>query len=225
MIEAIKPEESTMQPQPLRIDFVSDIACPWCAVGLSSLRLALARLENEVEPEIVVHPFELNPDMAAGGENTVKYLSRKYGRTPEQVAQTQAMIRERGASVDFTFGPRTRVYNTFDAHRLMHWAGLQGEQLPLKLALLRAYHSDDKDVSNHDVLVEVAESVGLDPVEARAVLQRGDYAEQVRAEERDYQAKGIHSVPTIIFNRRYVLTGGQPVETFEQVIREVLAAE
>lgn len=144
--------------QKLKIDFVSDVACPWCAIGLSSLERALEQLGDEVDAQIVMHPFELNPQMDAQGQDTVEYLSKKYGRTAEQIQETQAMIRERGATVGFDFGPRNRVYNTFDAHRLLHWAGLEGKQLELKLALLRAYHSDGKDVSNHDVLAETAQS-------------------------------------------------------------------
>ncbi|CAG2133783.1 DsbA family oxidoreductase [Cupriavidus numazuensis] len=209
--------------QPLRIDFISDISCPWCAIGLSSLQLALSRLGDAVEVEIAVHPFELNPDMGPEGESIVEYLGKKYGRTAEQIAETQAMIRDRGASVGFAFGPRTRVYNTFDAHRLLHWAGLEGRQLPLKLALLKAYHGEGQDPSDQDVLVDVAESVGLDGARARQVLQGGDYADEVREAERENQSMGISSVPAIIFNRRYLVTGGQPAEAFEQAIHSILA--
>lgn len=209
--------------QPLRIDFISDISCPWCAIGLSSLQLALSRLGDAVEAEIAVHPFELNPDMGPGGESIVEYLGKKYGRTAEQIAETQAMIRDRGASVGFAFGPRTRVYNTFDAHRLLHWAGLEGRQLALKLALLKAYHGEGQNPSDQDVLVEVAESVGLDGARARQVLQGGDYADEVREAERENQSMGISSVPAIIFNRRYLVTGGQPAEAFEQAIQSILA--
>ncbi|MCX4171669.1 MULTISPECIES: DsbA family oxidoreductase [Paraburkholderia] len=209
--------------QQLTIDFVSDIACPWCAIGLSSLQLALSRLSDTVDAQVIVHPFELNPEMGPDGEAIVDYLGKKYGRTPEQIAETQAMIRERGASVGFAFGPRTHVYNTFDAHRLLHWAGIEGKQLPLKLALLRAYHAEGKDPSNHEVLVEAAQSVGLDAAQASEVLRSGIYADDVRAEEREFQSKGIQSVPAIIFNGRYLVSGGQPVETFEQVIQQILA--
>ncbi|MFM0362749.1 DsbA family oxidoreductase [Paraburkholderia sediminicola] len=209
--------------QQLTIDFVSDIACPWCAIGLSSLQLALSRLGDTVDAKVAVHPFELNPEMGPDGEAIVDYLGKKYGRTPEQIAATQAMIRERGASVGFAFGPREHVYNTFDAHRLLHWAGIEGKQLPLKLALLRAYHAEGKDPSNHQVLVEAAQSVGLDAAQASEVLRSGIYADDVRAEEREYQAKGIQSVPAIIFNGRYLVSGGQPVEAFEQVIQQILA--
>ncbi|OLL32405.1 disulfide bond formation protein DsbA [Burkholderia sp. SRS-W-2-2016] len=209
--------------QQLTIDFVSDIACPWCAIGLSSLQLALARLQDSVDAQIAVHPFELNPEMGPEGEDIVEYLGKKYGRTPEQIAETQAMIRERGASVGFDFGPRTRTYNTFDAHRLLHWAGLKGPQLPLKLALLRAYHSDGKDPSRHDVLVEAAQSVGLDGNEAREVLTSGLYGDEVREAEKNNQEMGLQSVPSIIFNRRFLVTGGQPVEQFVQAIEQIVA--
>lgn len=209
--------------QTLRIDFVSDIACPWCAIGLSSLNLALERLRDTVDAQIVVHPFELNPQMGPGGESVVEYLGKKYGRTPEQIAETQAMIRERGASVGFAFGPREHIYNTFDAHRLLHWAGIEGKQLALKLALLRAYHGEGKDTSDHAVLVAAAQSVGLDADQAREVLASGQYADEVRAEEHEYQAAGVQSVPAIIFNQQYLISGGQPVETFEQAIQQILA--
>ena len=107
----------------LKIDFISDIACPWCAVGLSSLQLALSKLGDEVDAEWTLHPFELNPQMGPEGQTIVEYVGKKYGRTPEQIAETQIMIRERGASVGFAFGERKFIFNTFDAHRLLQWAG------------------------------------------------------------------------------------------------------
>src|SRR5580698_1246300 len=136
--------------QPIRIDFISDVACPWCAIGLSSLQLALSRLGDAVEAEWAMHPFELNPRMGDEGEDLVEHIGRKYGRTPQQVAQAQAELRQRGSDVGFTFGPRTRIYNTFDAHRLMHWAGTKGKQVLLKQALLKAYHGEGKPTSSHD---------------------------------------------------------------------------
>ncbi len=214
------------QAAPLQIDFISDIACPWCAIGLSSLLRAVENLGDAVDARIAVHPFELSPDMPAGGASLVDYLGKKYGRTPEQIAETQQAISERGASVGFTFGPRTRVYNTFDAHRLLHWAGLEGQpgqQLALKLALLRAYHGDCQDVSERDVLVQAAQSAGLDGDAARKVLESGAYADEVRAEEAQVQQMGIQSVPAIVFNQQYLISGGQPVETFENAIRQILA--
>lgn len=213
--------------QALKIDFVSDVACPWCAIGLSSLLVALERLGDRVDASVALHPFELNPQMGAGGESVVEYLSQKYGRTPEQIAESQAMIAERGAGVGFTFGKRERIYNTFDAHRLIYWAGVEGEgkQVPLKLALLRAYHGEGRDTSDHAVLVAAAQSVGLDADKARAVLESGQYADEVRAEESESQASAIQSVPTIIFNDQYLLSGGHPPESFEKAIEQILAGE
>ena len=209
--------------QPIRIDFVSDVACPWCAVGLSSLQTALTRLGDTVDAELVMHPFELNPQMVEEGEDLIEHISKKYARTREQILQAQGELRRRGADVGFTFGERTRIYNTFDAHRLLHWAGLNGKQVALKNALLEAYHGQGKPTSDRDVLVAAAESVGLDGAEARGVLDRGDYANEVRLEEEQYHAMGINSVPSIIFNNRYLLTGAQPAEAFESAIRQILA--
>jgi predicted DsbA family dithiol-disulfide isomerase len=209
--------------QTLKVDFVSDIACPWCAIGLASLGRALDHLGESVTVKMAVHPFELNPQMGPEGEDIVEYLGKKYGRTPEQIQESQAMIRERGESVGFTFGPRTRAYNTFDAHRLLHWAGMSGKQVELKAALMQAYHGEGKNPGDPAVLVEAAGSVGLDTAKAAAVLANGDYANEVRAEEEHFQSLGIHSVPAIIFNDRYLVSGGQPVEVFDEVIQKVLA--
>jgi predicted DsbA family dithiol-disulfide isomerase len=191
-------------------------------VGLSSLQRALERLGDTVDARITLHPFELNPDMSPQGERIVDYLGRKYGRTPEQIAETQATIRERGAREGFAFGERNWVYNTFDAHRLLHWARIEGKQLPLKLALLRAYHGEGKDTSDPDVLIDAARSVGLDVAEARTVLESGAYADEVQAEEREFQQLGIQSVPAIIFDRKYLVSGGQPSEAFEEAIRKII---
>ena len=216
----------TQRPtQPIHIDFVSDVACPWCAIGLSSLHRALERLGDTVQAEIVIHPFELNPGMRPEGESIVDYLGKKYGRTPEQIVEAQEMIRERGAEVGFVFGAqRTHVYNTFDAHRLLHWAREAGggKQLALKLALLRAYHGEGKDTSNHDVLADAARVAGLDVVQARAILAGTDHADAVRAEIQQYQSLGISSVPSIIFNERYLISGGQPVDTFVEAIKNII---
>ena len=209
--------------QPLKIDFVSDVACPWCAIGLSSLQLALSRLGHVVDAELTMHPFELNPQMESEGELLVEHIGRKYGRTPEQVKEAQAELRERGMQVGFNFGARSRIYNTFDAHRLLHWASLKGKQVALKRALLEAYHGQGKAPSDHDVLIEAAESVGLDASEVRTVLQSDIYTSEVRAEEARYQNRGIHSVPSIIFNDRYLLTGAQSVEAYEQAIQQILS--
>jgi predicted DsbA family dithiol-disulfide isomerase len=209
----------------MRIDFVSDIACPWCAVGLNALERALERLDGAVEVELHFQPFELNPTMGPEGEDAVEHLSKKYRITPEQIAQNQAAIRARGAAVGFTFGPRGRVWNTFDAHRLLHWAGLQSAaaQRALEHALLRAYHGEGRNPGAHEVLLELVAEVGLDVEQARAVLVTDRFTDQVRTAEMFWQQAGIHSVPSVVIDERHLIQGGQPPEVFEQALRQIAA--
>ncbi|MGB3269637.1 MAG: DsbA family oxidoreductase [Rhodanobacter sp.] len=213
-------------PAPVRIDFVSDVSCPWCAIGLASLQQALARLDGEVAAEIHFQPFELNPRMAAEGEDSTEHLVRKYGSSAEQIDANRAVIRERGAALGFTFkmDRRSRVYNTFDAHRLLHWAELEGRQLALKQILLRAYFTDGEDVSSHDTLLRLAVEAGLDGGRARQVLDSDEFAGEVRAQEQFFQSRGIHSVPATIINGQHLISGGQPPEAFEQALRQIAAA-
>lgn len=210
----------------MKIDFISDVSCPWCAVGLKSLEQALQRLP-ELPVALHFQPFELNPQMAAEGEDINEHLTRKYGMPPAQLEATREAIRQRGAAVGFTFtlGARSRIYNTFDAHRLLHWAGLQGGnyQHELKLALFGAYFTDGLSPGDPQVLVARAVSVGLDADEARAVLASDRYAQEVREAERFYQSQGINSVPAVIINDRHLISGGQPSEVFEQALRRIAA--
>ncbi|MGE5622720.1 MAG: DsbA family oxidoreductase [Bacillota bacterium] len=209
----------------LKIDFVSDVSCPWCAIGLNSLELALQRASDALHAELHFQPFELNPHMPPQGQDAVEHLVEKYGITPEQVRDNGEMIRARGAAVGFEFrmDRRKRVYNTFDAHRLLHWAGLEGRQRELKHALLCAYFTDGENPASHDVLVRLAAAAGLDRQRAREILAGGAYAEETRAQERFYLEQGIHSVPAVIINERYLISGGQPPEVFEQALRQVAA--
>ena len=208
----------------MKIDFVSDVACPWCAVGLYSLEEALARIGTDLPVELNFEPFELNPAMPPGGEDAAEYLSRKYGAPPGQLAKTRAALRERGAALGFTFGDRSRVWNTFDAHRLLHWAGLEGRQRELKHALLKAYHTDGENPGARDVLLRLAGEVGLDVERTRAILDSDEYADAVHERERFWQERGIHSVPAIVIDDRHLISGGQPPEVFEQALRRIAAA-
>ena len=209
----------------LKIDFVSDISCPWCAVGLAAMDEALRRVEAQVRHELRCHPFELNPRMPAGGQDLGEHLTEKYGSTPEQQAAIRDTLRQRGADAGFTFHPagRGRIYNTFDAHRLLHWAGLESaeQQLALKRALLEACHRDQQAMDDHAVLLAAARSAGLDADRAQAVLASDDYAAEVRAEEAFYTGLGIHSVPVVIVNDEYLISGAQSVETYEQAFRQI----
>jgi predicted DsbA family dithiol-disulfide isomerase len=210
----------------LQIDFVSDVACPWCAVGLGALERAAEALRGEIVLELRFQPFELNPNMAPEGEDVDEHLQRKYGRTKEQFAAARQAIRERGAAVGFSFGERTRIWNTFDAHRLLHWAGLEGaaQQHALKAALLRAYHGEGRNPSDPEVLASLAAEVGLNEARAREILEGDEFAEAVRAEEQHWLALGINSVPAVVINRRHLISGGQPPEVFEQALREIAAS-
>ncbi len=216
-----RPRYFPMERQRLDIAFVSDVACPWCAIGLASLDRALAALGSEVEAHVHVEPFELNPDMGAEGAEVVPYLARKYGRTPAQVAQTQAMIRERGAAVGFSFGPRNHVWNTFNAHRVLHWATLEGRGLELKRALLRAYHGEGRNPGAADVLVDLAGAVGLDAARARSIAEGDEFAREVRERERYWLQRGVGGVPHVVVNDSYAIEGAQPPEYFEQALRQI----
>jgi predicted DsbA family dithiol-disulfide isomerase len=210
-----------MEPCRLDLAFVSDVACPWCAIGLASLDRALARLQGEVEIALRFEPFELNPDMGAEGAEVVPYLARKYGRTREQIAQAQARIREHGAAVGFEFGPRDHVWNTFDAHRLLHWAGIEGRAAELKRALLRAYHGEGRNPGATEVLVEIAGKVGLDPARARSILEGDEFASEVRERERYWQQMGVTGVPCVVVNGKHAIEGAQSPEAFEQALRRI----
>lgn len=211
----------------LKIDFVSDVVCPWCAIGLSALEIALSRLEGVLAAELHFQPFQLNPDMGPEGAEVVPYLSRKYGMSAEQVARNQQAIAERGAAVGFEFrmDRRSRTYNTFDAHRLLHWAGEQGaaQQRALKHALLSAHFTDGGNPSAREVLLRCAERAGLDAAPAAAVVDSTQYADAVRERQRFYQSAGIHSVPAVIVDDRHLIQGGQPPEVFERALRQIAA--
>ena len=215
-------------PPTLRIDFVSDVSCPWCAVGLGALQAALARVAPDITAELHFQPFELNPHMPAEGQDTIEHLTQKYGISAEQARANGQAIRERGAAVGFTYDPerRSRVWNTFDAHRLLHGAELQGpaQQLALKQALLKAYLTDGENPSDHDVLVRLAGEAGLNTAQAREVLASDEYAQATRQREQEFLDAGIHSVPAIILNRQHLISGGQPVEVFERALRQVAGA-
>jgi len=212
-----------MAKQHLDITFVSDVACPWCAIGLASIDKALGRIGNDIDARITVEPFELNPDMGPEGANVMEYITKKYGRTKEQIAEVQARIRERGADAGFTFGPRDHIWNTFDAHRMLHWATLEGKGAELKRALLKAYHGEGRNPAARDVLVEAATSVGLDPARAKAIAESDEFADEVRARENHWRRMGVSGVPFIVINDKYAIEGGQPPEAFEQAFRQIAA--
>jgi predicted DsbA family dithiol-disulfide isomerase len=209
----------------LKIDFVSDVSCPWCVIGLNALQQAIDKLGSRISADIHFQPFELNPQMPPEGQDITEHIVQKYGSSPEQLAQSRETIRARGAELGFIFDmkQRARIYNTFDAHRLLHWAGLEGRQLELKRALFKAYFTDGKNPSDHAVLVSAAAEAGLDAIRAAAVLATDEYADAVRTQEQFYQSHGIHAVPAVIVNDTHLIQGGQPVAAFEQALLQIAA--
>lgn len=209
----------------VKIDFVSDISCPWCIIGLRGLEEALARMHGVIEADISFHPFELNPAMPLEGQNIVEHVGQKYGSSPEQSAASREMIRARAAEVGFTMSMtgQSRIYNTFDAHRLLHWSRREGRQRQLKHALFESYFTDGEDPSSHAVLVAAAEAAGLDGVAARDVLESGRYAVEVREAERKWRSEGVAAVPAVLINERYMISGGHPPEAFERALRRIAA--
>ncbi len=216
----------------LKIDFVSDVSCPWCAVGLASLDQALAKVEGDIAVDMHFQPFELNPKMVPEGQDITEHITEKYGISAEQANANRENIRQRGAQVGFKFsgpdepgGGRSRIYNTFDAHRLLHWAETVSadKQKALKQALFKAYFTDGQSPGSHEVLARVAGEVGLDVDRAKEILASDEYADDVRKREQFYQQLGINSVPAVIINDRHLISGGQPAEVFEQALRQIAA--
>jgi len=207
----------------LKLDIVSDVSCPWCIIGYQSLNQALAKLAPDVSVDITWQPFELNPHMAKEGQEITEHLTEKYGISVEQSEQNKAMIKQRGLDVDYEFGNRGggRIYNTFDAHRLLHWAKEHGKQTELKLALFDLYFKQNGNPSDHQQLLAVSQKVGLDKEKAQQILESNEYEQDVRELQRHYQSAGISSVPAVIVNNKHLISGGQPADVFEQAMREI----
>lgn len=212
--------------KPVSIDFVSDVVCPWCALTASALGQAIDNLAGEVEVNLTYKPFELNPEMPAEGENAIKHMMRKYGRSADQVASRNEMIIGRGQAIGFQFDleKRSHFYNTFDAHRLLFWALQESRQVELKKVMLRGYFTDGQNISEREALISMAGEVGLNTERAREVLTSGEFAKEVRELEAFYVGHGISSVPTMIFNERHLVEGSQSVEYYEQVLRQMAQA-
>ena len=207
----------------VQIDIVSDVMCPWCIVGFRQLEQALGMTGTGAY--IRWHPFELNPAMPPEGQNLREHLAEKYGTTPEQSRQNRQMLTELGASlgIAFNFDDDSRIVNTFAAHQLLGWAQEQGLQHPLKLALFEAHFGAGRDVSDPEVLADVAASVGLDRAEAARLIASGEKAEETRAHQQFWTERGISGVPSMVFDGRYLLTGAQGAETYARMLRKVLS--
>jgi predicted DsbA family dithiol-disulfide isomerase len=221
-MQAAVPITAPMATQ-LKIDFVSDVSCPWCVIGLKSLETALATLKGEIAADLHFQPFELNPQMGAEGQDIVEHIAEKYGSTPADIERNRENIASRGAELGFEFNmqKRGRIYNTFDAHRLLHWAESEGKQEALKNALFSAYFTEGRNPSDHAVLLDVAAKVGLDAKRTAEILKSDEFAADVRGREKFYTDRGIRAVPSVIINDQHLIQGGQPAEVFERALRQL----
>jgi predicted DsbA family dithiol-disulfide isomerase len=211
----------------IKIDFVSDIACPWCAIGLGNLGMAIASIHSRAQCEVHFRAFELNPQMPKGGQEVIEHLTQKYQTSAEQVKENQRRIREKAIAAGFEFHPEGRkwVYNTFDAHRLLFWAaeevGLEKQSI-LKTELFKTYFCLAVDLDDQQNLLEAVIRAGLDPIRAKQVLESSEFAQEVRQEEQRYQQLGIHSVPSMIINDQYLVQGAQPPDVFLDIFEKLL---
>ncbi|PCM46324.1 DsbA family oxidoreductase [Marinobacter sp. ANT_B65] len=207
----------------IQIDIVSDIACPWCAIGYARLEKAMAQLAPEYEFSIEWHAFELNPDHSGEGEPILPALARKYGKSEEEAraTQNQMMAIAMGLGINFGKLQERLTCNTFDAHRLVKWAGEQGQQTGLKQALFDAYFGKGYNVSSHDVLLRCVEDLGLDSAKAKEVLDSDQYARAVREDEAEYHKAGITAVPAFIINNKYLIAGAQEPDVLVQALQEI----
>ncbi|MEO0440101.1 MAG: DsbA family oxidoreductase [Pseudomonadota bacterium] len=209
------------------VDIVSDVVCPWCIIGYKKLEQAMQRFEGKARFELAWHAFELNPGMPPEGQDINEHMAQKYGATPEQSKANRDRLRDAGSDLDFEFQYREnmRMVNTFDAHRLLHWAGETGKQTALKLALFKAHFTDGRDVSNHDTLLEIAAAVGLSSERAANILETGLFAAEVRAVEAEWQDRFITGVPAFIFNKKFMVPGAQDSDVFAQIIESKILAK
>lgn len=216
-----------MNTQSLRIDLVSDVVCPWCIIGYTRLQKALELLGDKVEAEIHWHPFELNPQMPQGGQNTTEHVIEKYGITAEQSAKNRENIVHTAAElgIKFNFTPESRIYNTFKAHQLLHFATEKNKETELKLRLFSAFFTEGKAIDEVEVLIQEAISIGLDEIECRAILTDGRYENIVREHEQFWTKNGIQSVPTFVFNNRYAISGAYEATKLVEIIENILSEE
>ncbi|MGO2996726.1 MAG: DsbA family oxidoreductase [Moraxellaceae bacterium] len=207
--------------KPLRIDIVSDVVCPWCVIGYRQLAEALK--QTNTKHTIHWHPFELNPHMPSEGQNLREHIIEKYGSTKEESDASRIRMTEAGreAGFEFNFNDDTRMHNTFNLHQLLHFADQQGYMHELKQALFAAHFTDNRDISDINVLADIAAEVGLERSEALAVLEGQFFAKEVRAEEQHWQQQGIQSVPAIVFNERHLVSGAQGVENYVSILEQL----
>jgi predicted DsbA family dithiol-disulfide isomerase len=214
-------------PAQLHIDIVSDVVCPWCAIGYAQLERAAAAIADRADVSVRWHPFELAPDTPQDGKRLSDYSRERYGATPEQAVASRTRITEAGKALglDFRYSPDSRIYNSFDAHRLLAWAGEAGGQTALKQALFRAYFTTQQNIAETQVLLDAVSEAGLDRAAAADVLASDAYAVQVRTEEAHWIDQNVTGVPAFIVNGKYMIPGAQDADTMVRVFERVLERE
>lgn len=213
-----------MANRKLRLDIVSDIVCPWCVIGLANLETAIAATADDVPVEITFHPLQLNPGLPPEGESIADNMARKYGITPEQARERGGGVKAAAQKAGIAMAGRPqRLYETFDAHRLLHWARVQGRQMALKHALFDSYFEQGRNVADRDVLADAAVAAGLDRAEALKILSTGAYAAEVHDDEIEWRSEGITSVPTIVIDREFIISGAQDPDRIERALRKLSA--
>ena len=205
-----------------RLDIISDPICPWCYIGKTKLDRAL---EANPEHDLVVewHPFQLNPDMPREGMDRREYLELKFGGRDGALRVYGAIAdAAEAAGIDIDFEKIARTPSTLDAHRLIHWAGIEGRQNAIVDRLFKAYFREGVDIGNRDALVEIARGAGMD-AEMVGMLLAGDAdREDIQARDRDARIKGVTGVPCFVIDGHYVVQGAQPTELWDKVIRELI---
>lgn len=208
----------------MRIDFISDINCPWCALGVTELKNALDILGDQIDIELHFQPFELNPQLPPEGKNLVAYLQEKYGMDEAQIESSHANLRARGAEAGFHFAKRENLWNSFKAHQLLFWVeqdlGLTAQK-QLKLALVQAYQGEAKNTDDNAVLLSIVEKLGFSVDRAKQVLESGEFAKQVRDLEHQWQSAGINAVPSIVINRKHLVQGAQPADSLVEIFKQL----
>lgn len=210
----------------IKIDVVSDVVCPWCIIGYKNLQAAIDELDIADRVELQWQPFELNPNMPAEGQDLGEHVAEKYGSSSEESQRTRLNITERGAQVGFTFNfyDNMKIVNTRDAHILLEYAHQFGKQTELKLRLFSAAFTDKKDVSNRDILLNEIAQLGLNVEQAVLRLQDIEYRNAVIEQEAYWQNLGISAVPAVVFNRSSAVAGAQSIDTYKEVLTELLVS-
>ncbi len=207
----------------IQIDIVSDIACPWCAIGYARLERAMKTLGAEYEFTVQWHAFELDPEHSGKGEPILPALVRKYGGSEEEMRANQARMKAVAKDLGLNFEKLQErlTCNTFDAHRLVKWAKEQGKQTAMKQTLFEAYFGQAMDVADLNTLLSCVDAVGLDQAKAKEILESDLYVDEVREDEATYQQMGITSVPAYIINNKYLIPGAQESDAFVQALEEI----